>query len=261
MNPLRAVGRLVRMVFRRDPARILTVARSAFNFQREVGDGTGSSTVMAPLLWVARTFPEAPPALWRQLDSREEDQVLDHPMLRLLARPNPHFTGPVMWMATTIDWLVDGNTYWLKLRDVTGRVRELWWAPSWLMEPRGDVSALITHYEYRPNFEAINLRVEDVVHFRFGIDGDDPRKGRAPLKSVLREVFTDDEAANFTAQLLKNAGVPGLLIAPDQGAAPPTQADAAAIKEYLKTAFSGDKRGEPLVMTGPTRVTQFGFSP
>jgi hypothetical protein len=33
------------------------------------------------------------------------------------------------------------------------------------------------------------------VHFRFGLDPDDPRKGYSPLKSVLREVFTDDEAA------------------------------------------------------------------
>lgn len=261
MRLFAAVGRLVRMVFRRDPMRILTLPRSSFNFQREVGDGTGSSTVMAPLLWVARTFPEAPPALWHQIEERQEEQLLDHPMLRLLARPNPFFTGPVMWMATTIDWLVDGNTYWLKLRDRAGTVRQLWWTPSWLVEPKGDEATLVTHYEYRPNFEAVEISPDDVVHFRFGIDGDDPRRGRAPLKSVLREVFTDDEAAGFTASLLRNMGVPGLLVAPDQGAAPPTDEDVAALKGYLTHAFAGDKRGEPLVMSAPTKISQFGFSP
>src|SRR4051812_36772231 len=85
--------------------------------QGQVGDGTSSSTVMAPLLWIVRTFPEAPPALWRHQPDGQEQQVRDHPLLRLLQRPNGFYTGPILWMATMVDWSVDGNAYWLKLRD------------------------------------------------------------------------------------------------------------------------------------------------
>lgn len=257
--PAKGVKALTRMVFRNAPSGFWSAARASFDYLNQVGDGTSSSTVMAPLLWITRTFPEAPPALWRITDEGHEEQVLDHPMLRLMQRPNDHYTGPILWMATLIDWNVDGNAYWLLLRDQSDIVREIWWVPSWMISPKGDDSEFVSHYEYKPGSETVNLRVQDVVHFRFGLDSDDQRKGYSPLKSVLREVFTDDEAARFTASLLRNMGVPGLLFSPDGGTASPD--DVAATKSYLKEAFTGDRRGEPLVMRGPTKVEQFGFSP
>lgn len=258
------------MVFRRYPSRSFFLPSSRSDWSR-VGDGTGSSTVMAPLLWIARTFPEAPPALYRRADNGQEEQFLDgHAMLRLLERPNSYYSGPILWMATLVDWNVDGNAYWLKIRDKAGKVVALWWVPHWLMEPRGDELAYITHYDYSPSGSptasstgaavgAIPIDPGDVVHFRFGLDADDPRKGYSPLKSVLREVFTDDEAANFTAAILKNMGVPGLVVSPEGGKA--SREQALETKEALLDRFSGDRRGEPLVMTGPTKVEQFGFSP
>jgi HK97 family phage portal protein len=166
-------------------------------------------------------------------------------------------------MATLVDYMVDGNGYWIKLRDRSGIVRELWWAPSWTCKPVSEAgsNALITHYNYTPSATTVELPVTDVVHFRFGLDPDNPRLGMSPLKSVLREVFTDDEAANFTASLLRNMGVPGLVVSPEQAEARPSSDDVAATKAYFKGAFTGDRRGEPLVMSGPTRVAQFGFSP
>jgi len=252
---------LRRLTFRRWASRIFTLPRSDFDYLSAVGDGTGSSVVMAPLLWVGRTFPEAPPSLWRQLPNGQEQQVRDHPMLRVMQRPNKFYTGPILWMATLTDWHVDGNSYWLKLRNKAGAVQELWWAPHWMIEPKGDESTFITHYEYLVNGQITKLDpIDDVVHFRFGLDPDDPRKGYSPLKSVLREVFTDDEAATFTASLLRNMGVPGLVVSPE-GARAPTAEDVLAVKSYIKAQFGGDQRGEPLVMSGPTKVAQFGFSP
>lgn len=257
--PVKGVRSLSRMVFRRAPSAAWSWARSSFDYLAEVGNGTSSSTVMAPLLWIARTFPEAPPALWRIAPEGHEEQVRRHPLLSLLRRPNPYYQGPILWMATQVDWNVDGNAYWIILRDKSGIPRELWWAPSWMMTPCGDENDFVSHYEYRPGTETVYLPREDVVHLRNGMDPDDQRKGYSPLKSVLREVFTDDEAARFSASLLRNMGVPGVVVSPDGGTAGPD--DVAATKEYFKQAFSGDKRGEPLVMKGPTTVAQFGFSP
>lgn len=275
-NPIGGVKRLASMVFRRNPLRIFTLPRSGYDWRSQVGDGTNSSTVTAPLFWAARTFPEAPPMLWRKRSDGEEEPVRDHQLLRLLERPNQHYTGPILWMATLIDWMVDGNAYWLKIRDKGGIVRELWWTPHWLIDPRGNENDYVTHYNYYPvqgpasnmsDFfrgggagQAIPIRVDDVVHFRFGLDPDNPLKGRAPLKSVLREVFTDEEAANYTAAILRNMGVPGLVVSPDTGATL-QEGDAEATKAYVKENFTGDRRGEALVMSGPTKIAQFGFSP
>lgn len=262
MSPIRGIKRFVSMVFRRYPYRIFGLLGTKVDYLSKVGDGTGSSTVVAPLNWTARTFPEAPPALYEQLENGEK-QVRDHAVLRLLRRPNDHHTGPLLWMATVTDWMVDGNAYWLKLRDGIGVVRQLWWVPSWMIEPKGDpndASVYIDHYAYKPDVQVIKIAPEDVVHFRNGLDPDDHRVGRSQLKSVLREVYTDDEAAAFTASLLRNMGVPGLVVSPEPGV---TMSDDEALdtKTYIQEKFAGDRRGDPLVMTGATKVQQFGFSP
>jgi len=255
-----AASGLSRMLFRKAPARIWNLVGTRVDYLREVGDGTSSSTVAAVLNWIARTFPEAPPTLWQELENGQEEQVRQHPMLQLLRRPNGYYTGLILWMATVVDWVADGNAYWIKIRDRGGAVIELWWAPSWMMCPEGDENDLVTSYVYTVDGVEKRLPVEDVVHFRFGLDSNDPKKGSSQLKSVLREVFTDDEAANFTASLLKNMGVPGLVISPEKGVTLQDE-DAKDMKQYVKDRFGGDKRGEAMVMTGATQISQFGFSP
>lgn len=258
--PWRGVKALSSMVFRRYPSwRFWRLPGSRFNYAGEVGDGTRSSTVMAPLLWIGRNFPEAPPMLWERRGMEEEKRP-DHEMLRLLVRPNQYYTGPIFWHATVLDRFVSGNAYWLKIRDKAGRVIELWWAPSFLITPKGDDKTFITHYEYRPDGAMIEIPPEEIVHFRFGLDSDDPKLGRSPLQSVLREVFTDDEAATYTAALLRNGGVPGIIVAPD-GDHVPADDDVKATKAYVKQEFGGDNRGNALVMSGPTKIQEFGFSP
>ena len=117
--------------------------RTRVDYAAEVGDGSGSSLVGATLQWIARTFPEAPPALWpRTSAAGAEELITDHELLRLLERPNKFYTGPLLWMATVTDWNADGNAYWLKLRNRAGSVVELWWAPSWQVEPKGDETSL-----------------------------------------------------------------------------------------------------------------------
>jgi HK97 family phage portal protein len=259
--PYGALKKFTRMIFKRNPVRAWLLPRSRLDWQSEVGDGTGSSTVMAPLLWIVRTFPEAPPALFKLLDDGQEEAQRRHKLLELLQRPNTFYTGSTLWMAMLMDWYVDGNAYLLKLRDRGGRLAELWWAPHWTVNPQGTETDFITHYEYFPGgTEPMRVDVADMVHFRFGLDPDNQRKGRSPLKSVLREVFTDDEAANFTAQLLRNMGVPGIVVSPDTDA-PPSDTDVEETKAYIKARFTGDNRGEAIVMSGRTKVQQFGFSP
>jgi hypothetical protein len=133
------------------------------------------------------------------------------------------------------------------------------------MEPKWpeDGSAFISHYEYKPEAsrEAIKVDPRDVVHFRYGLDPLNTRKGLSPLRSLFREIFTDDEAANFTAALLRNLGVPGVIIAPDAPNVQVTEESAEQIKQDYQAKFGGDRRGEPLVMRAPAKITVVSFSP
>lgn len=253
----------LRMRFASTPSYMRFLPSGDINYAREVGDGRNASVVAPALYWMARTFPEAPLQVRKMDSSGQLDPIVRHPMAQLIRRPNEAFSGRVLWMATVVDFYVTGNGYWLKVRDRYREVVELWWVPSWMITPKwpADGSEFISHYEYRPGgVEAVKVPVDDVVHFRFGLDPDNMRVGLSPLASVLREVYTDDEAARFTAAILKNMGVPGLVVSPDQQGRI-TRENAEQAKEKFKTLFSGQGRGEPVVMTSATKVEQFGFSP
>lgn len=241
---------------------LLTLPRTGYDYGKQV-DGYQSAIIMACVYWVMRTFPEAPIYLRKRNPDGSWDDQYDHPMLTLLDTPNPFYDGLLLQMASVADYTIDGNAYWRKIRSAAGRVVQLWWIPSPLIEPKWSYSNLeyITHYEYSPGGFPEKLDPKDIVHYRYGLDPRNIRKGLSPLKSLLREVFTDDEAANMTASLLKNLGVPGVVISPKEGKPGMGTEAGKEIKEWFKDTFTGDKRGEPLVMSGATEVKQFGFNP
>ena len=214
---------------------------SKFDYAAAVGDGTSSSIVMAVIGWICRTFPEAPIQVVRIARDGQREPQIGHRLALLLEHPNPAYSGVLLWMATLLDWLTDGNAYWLKVRNGLGAPIELWWAPAYTMRPAWpeDGSAFISHYEYNPDGQGWRfVPKENVIQFRYGMDPANPRQGLSPLKSLLREVFTDSEAAAFTAALLKNMGVPGVVIAPDVDDVADMDIDAEEIKTKFVEKFS-----------------------
>ena len=236
--------------------------RTRVDYAKEVGDGTRSDLVMGNVHWLMRVFPE-PPVSLLQRTGEEYEPIVDHPMIDLLNSPNDHYDGMMLLSGAIMSYAVDGNAYWIKIRSRGGEPVELWWVPHWMIEPAWDRqgNSFITHYVYTPRVEKIDLDPADVVHFRFGFDPMNPRKGLSPLKSIMRELFSDSEAANWTASLLRNGGVPGLVLSPATGAEVMSPADFQTTKEAIHARFGGDRRGEPLVIPAVTAVQTFGFSP
>jgi HK97 family phage portal protein len=237
------------------------LGRTRYDYAGIVGDGTGNSAVMACLGWIGRTFPEAPVMVQRP-QGTDYEPIAGHPLVELLEQPNPFYSGSVLWAATLTSYHADGNAYWLKERSAAGRVVALWYTPHTLIDPVSESStAFVEYYRYRVNGQEIRLDPADVVHFRNGLDPENPRKGLAPLKSALREVFADDEAALFFGALMRNMGIPGVLISPDSDGVELQQGDADVIKASFEERFGGDNRGRPLVMNGKTKVEVLSFSP
>ena len=229
------------------------------DYAREVGDGRDNGIVQAALGWICRAFPEAPV---RVLDA-DDEEVEGHPLTALLRRPNPYYSGALLWSATIADRALTGNAYWLKARNGAGQVVELWYTPAHLMAPRWPESGaeFISHYEYSPNGTPTRVEVPDVVHFRYGIDPVNPRLGRSPLAAVLGEVYTDQEAARFTGALLRNMGVPGVILSPSEKDADISESEAEQLRDRFDQRFGGNGRGRTMVMMGPTKVDTLSFSP
>ena len=208
-----------------------------------------NAIVMACIQWVMRTFPEAPIQVRRK--PRNKGKAVDnHGMVALIENPNPYYSSLTLWQSTVASYNLDGNAYWLKMRNDAGQVIELWYEPHTTIKPVGNDKEFISHYEvYRHGFW-YRIEREDVVHFRFGQDDENPRKGLSPLKAALREVFTDQEASVYTASILKNMGVAGVIISPKTGSGL-TPKDAQDIKTMYMQKTQGERRGEPLVWTEP----------
>lgn len=237
--------------------------RTRFNYESSVRP-MDNSAVTGCVNWFIRNFPEAPITV-SQVVVDEREYLPEHEVSLLLEEPNPFYDGTKLLMGLLVDYLTTGNAYVLKLRGENDPTRpvQLWLMPSALVTPQSptDGSEYLTGYQYAPGTEKRRYAPEDVIHCRFGIDPRDTRKGLSPLRAVLREVFTDDEAANYTASLLRNMGVPGFLISPKEGTGTYNKEQADNLKKLWTQRFGGDRRGEPMVQAMPINVDRLGMNP
>lgn len=229
-------------------------------------EGLDANVVMAPVAWIMRTFPDAIARVERK-SGDTWDWVENHQVEQLIDNPNPWYGGDALWQATCLSYVLNGNGYWHKQRNSFGQVVRLWYRPHWLIKPHSplDGSDFIDFYEYDTGRGIVRLDPRDLVHFRFGLDPRDPRLGYSPIRSLLREIMTDLEAAQFSMKVLEKMGIPGVVVSPTVSptgsAFEPDRDEIQALKDYIDTAFVGDKRGGALVFGQPTQVSQFGFDP
>jgi HK97 family phage portal protein len=234
-----------------------------YDYRREAGALWLSSPVLAAIQWLCRTWSEAPSVIRRPGKAGALEPMRPHPLTDLLETPNQWYDASVLWMGTLLSWVVDGNAYWYVERSAAGKPVGLAYLPHYLVTPTwpNDGSAYRTGYSYRVDNATINLKLEEVVHFQNGLDPANIRRGLSPLAAEFRSVVTDNEAQSYAAALLKNMGVPGVVISPKSADMdlPPDQAR--QLKELWRAAVTGDNRGLPVVPSFPVEIQSPGFSP
>lgn len=233
-----------------------------------------NSAVFACLHRLCTDYPEPPLRIYKGDSEGGDPQVqVDHPVEELVAYPNDSLTGHEVWYWTQWAKHVDGNAYWRKIRGIGGTPVELWPVSPcqlWPVTTKADRAAgvFISYYAYAPDPQnkapdaLEHVPVEDIVHFRLGLDPNDFRLGVSPLKTLVREVMGDDEAAKWTEALLKNFAIPGLLLTiPREESRTFTKEMAVQLKAEIRQEFSSENRGHVGVLKGGAKMEQFGFSP
>lgn len=236
---------------------------TTFDAERAAGDLWSNSTAAICLRWIGDNIGK-PRMRVNRVDRRGNYQPLDrHPLTDLWARPNRHYTGRTLLKAVSLSLKTDGNAYVVKIRDGRKKVVELWWLPHWQVAPiwPEDGSEYIGGYELQIDGRTTRVPAFEVIHFRDGLDPRNDRLGLAPLKAQAREVCTDNDAAGYSAALLRNSGVPSLAIVPGPGIQLTDRRDAEAIVDRFADKTSGDERGKPVVLTGDARIVEIGYSP
>jgi HK97 family phage portal protein len=239
--------------------------RSEINYAAEVGDIQKlrqSSLVMTAVNWVGRRFPEAPVGVFDIDKDGKATEVLGHPITKALKRPNPFYSGKTMAKAIGLNWIISGNVYWRVFANSAGEPLAIWPIPFWMMEPRWDSpTQFIGWYDYIVDGTPIPLDVEEVIHFRDGIDPWNSRKGMSPLGALLREIYTDNEIGNFSAALMTNSGIPEFMLIPKEGATGMTSEERKFLKEEFDAMRSGANRGKAILATKGLEVQPLTFEP
>lgn len=240
---------------------------SRFDYESEAGDPALNGVVAICLGWIADNFPEAELRVVHDVEDGMPDPVHGHALTELVADPNPYYDGDTLWAATLVDYCVNGNAYWLKVRSQGGRVVELWSLPYWQVRPcwydppHPQASEFISHYVYTVGGEEQGFPRGDIVHFRFGRDPRNPRLGMGRLKAVLREIVTDNECAIYGAALMRNMAIPSVHISPADKDVEFSDEDAGEFRRQWRARYGGEQRGVPMVATVPVKVDRLQLSP
>lgn len=227
------------------------------DYRKQVGDGRNNAIVLAALDMTGTTFAQSPLQV-KTIVGDQQNIVSNHEMVQLINKPNPYYSGKLLWKATMYDYMF-GNAYWLKVKSEAGKPVQYYWIPSYLIRPdwpQNDPKVFISRYVYTPNGKEEYLNPKDVVHFRNGMDPNNIRLGLSPLGAMLREIATDDEAAEFTNTILRNLGVAGIVVSPSTDKVKISPEQAEKLKASITDRTTGDKRGQAVVLSASVKVDQ-----
>jgi HK97 family phage portal protein len=237
---------------------------STKDWARVAGDLGLNGVVASAIDWYVRNYPQATPKYYRPVDSQQAEPVEDHPVLQLMAQPDPMIMGSLFWGWVIQDYKLFGNTYLRKIRSTTrGVVTALQFLPQDMVRPVGNGTNPLTHYVYTTDGRSFDIPVSDIIHIRYGRDPSDIRLGRAPLTAVLREIATDNTASTTAYGLLANGAMPSLIVGPDakETTVDMSMDDARQVKRQLHEDLTGDGSGGIVVMTGAYKMDRVSLTP
>jgi HK97 family phage portal protein len=154
----------------------------------------------------------APGKLYRKPKSKKGKRVelLEHPFLDLIAKPNPRMGGEEALYHTQIGLDFPGECFWVIERNAFGQPVEAWPVPShWVMQ---------TPMAGMPWFRFSYLRLQgtlpeaDVVWFREPNPEDPYGRGLGTALALGDELDTDENAAKRTARYFYNNASPEVMV-------------------------------------------------
>lgn len=228
-----------------------------------------NSIVMACVHWAARNAAQAELVVqrrsggdWETVAGHEAAVVLNSPQARLALGERGSLTGRKLIGAMVSSRMLSGNAYALKVRNGSGRVVGLDWLPHGCVEvvAMRDRPGVVDYYLVKGESGWSRVSVGDLVHDTDGVDPVAPCLGWPRLRSLGRQVATDNQIAAYS-QALMASPVPSLMVTARGEGARLTQADADYVAGRLKEAASGSRAGSVIVPTFAADVTPVGYRP
>ena len=235
---------------------------SDMDYAYEAGALHLNSIVAAVIGWIATQMQQTVPQVVRRNADGEDTAQPDHPLVKLLNRPNPSTSWKNIYRPLLLDWHGSGDAYLMKARAASRRVVELRYIPanSIRPDPKAVGGKLVSNYIYTVGGRQMDVAPSELIHLRNGIDPERPQNGLSDLRPVLREIVTENEAGTYTVQAVKSP-IPGIVLWPDGEAVMDDDDERSALAKEFQERFSGNKRFRTMVMSTKMGMETAGFDP
>ena len=217
---------------------------------------------------VANSAAQIPFKVFRGEDEVEED----HPLARILARPNPSQAGVEFFQSLYSYLQMDGNAYAVQ-NTVNGQPMELSLHRPDRVRVKTNATSVPVRYEYVIDDQVIAKYDVDPItgasqlkHFRYFHPLKD-HTGQAPLLAAAAEIDLFNAIVKHNIALMENGTRPSGMLAykPQDPTGQPTrlsEEQRAEIKDGLTRVMGGTQNaGKPIFLEGEFSWTPLGLSP
>lgn len=193
-----------------------------------------------------------------RLGDRREITDPNHPLVKLLRRPNPRQGQARFFTEVTSYLLLAGNSYIVAVGPESGPPKELWVQRPDRMRPIPGTDRMVRSYEYEVGGRKKEFDADDVLHLTLFNPVED-FYGLAPTTVAARSIDMDNAADAWNTALLQNRARPdGALVV--EGTLHPDVRD--ELERQIREKFAGKHNaGRPLLLSGGMKWQQIGFSP
>ena len=208
-------------------------------------------SVQTVISFLARNVAQLGLPLYERIGDVDRQRMQEHPLAKLLRRPNPYTTRYRFFRDLITDFSIYNNAYWLKTVDKG--VQALQRLDPTMVRPSGKNWMTPTEFEVRGNQGIQTFPREQMVYFRgYGVHFDE---GVSPLESLRRTLREEFSSGEMREQIMKNgARMSGYLLRPKDA---PDWSDGARdrFKRSWQAQYSGTgpgAGGTPILEDGMT---------
>lgn len=216
---------------------------------------------------IAQEVAKHRPYGYRDTGPAEHDQAMlphSHPLMRLLAAPNPWLTPWELWYLTVVYLELTGNCYWYcpPLRSGAadlGVPGELWVIPSPWVRVVADRQNYVAGYDVAaPGSPAERLSPGEVIHLKYP-NPLDPHYGLSPLQANALTVDAHLELLKSRYQTFRAGQRPGVVLTTDQVLSEPV---VRRLEEAVQARLGGRENWHrPMVLEQGLRASPWTLTP
>ncbi len=138
-------------------------------------------------------------------------ELLQHPILELLAKPNEYQTQREFMELSVAYYLLAGDAFWYLERGASGEIEAMHsLRPDFMQIILSTDQKDIIAYEYT-NIQQMKFAPEDILHFR-NIDPTNPLRGVGVVRPASSRIATEKEASKYQENFFKNQGRPDVAV-------------------------------------------------